>query len=141
MAEMIREFPSPISVNTSPGVTPGVIFSRPGTITTGGYLEAGTVVSSNCGFPIFGKNKIVRVRATNASNVGTNTVIRFQIRTGLATFSDLPDSDITILAGSYFAVKEMSVSLPTDPELACYLVSGSNLSNVIVNCFLYPDYS
>ena len=137
---IIEMIPPPVSENTSPGVTPGVVFSRSGTVTTGGYLQAASVISSNCGYPIFGKNKIVKIRITNASVVATDTVVRFQVRTGLATFADLTGAQITILSGFYSAVASVDIHLPEDPEISCYLVSGSNLSNPIVNCFLYPDY-
>lgn len=138
---IFQHFPASQSALTSPGVTPGVAFGRSSTVSVGGYLQAAGVVSSNCGYPIFGKNKIVRVRATNSSIVGTNTVIRFQVRTGLNTFTDLVGSDVTILAGNYSVSTQLEVSLPEDPELSCYILSGSNLSNPIVNCFLFPDYT
>jgi len=141
MSEMIREFPSPASVNTSPGVTPGFLFSKDGSCGVGTYLRIGSVITSDAGHPIIGKNKLVRIRITCASNVGSNTVVQIQKRTAVGTRSDIAGASITILAGTYSASATFDIALGTDPELCAYNKSGSSLSNPVMNVFLFPDYS
>lgn len=141
MGEMIREFPAPVSANTSPGVTPGFVFTKDGNLTVGTYLRIGTVITSDAGHPIIGKNKLVRIRVTCATNAGSNTVIQIQKRTALGTRTDVAGAAITIPAGTYQASAEYDIALGTDVELCAYNKSGSTLSNVVMNVFLYPDYT
>lgn len=138
---MFEIFPPPPSTNTSPGVTPGFLFSKDGNTTVGSYLRIGSVISSNAGQPVIGKNRLVKMRVTCQSNAGSNCTFRLRRRTGVSTFVDITGSDIVIPAGSYNASADYDLALPEDVELAAYLVSGSTLSNVVLNVFLYPDYS
>ncbi len=141
MSDMIREFPAPASANTSPGVTPGFVFTKDGNCTVGTYLRIGSVITSDAGHPIIGKNKLVRIRITAASAVGTNTVFQIQKRTAVSTRTDVAGASITILAGQYSASASFDIALGTDPELCAYNKSGSTASNVVMNVFLFPDYS
>jgi hypothetical protein len=139
--EMIREFPAPTSANTSTGVTPGFVFSKDGNTGVGTYLRIGSVVTSDSGHPIIGKNILVRMRATVKNAVATSTVIQLQQRTAVDTRSDIAGAAITIPAGQYKASVTLAVTLPEDVELCAYNKSGSTLSNVVVNVFLFPDYT
>lgn len=141
MGDLIHVKSAPVSENVSPGVTPGIMFSRSGTTPTGSYLKIGDVISGPVGQPIFGKNRVVKLRVTNGNNVVSNTVLRLQQRTGLNTVADISGAEITIPAGSYSATVSIDVALQNDPELCCYIVSGSSLQNPVVIVFLYPDYS
>lgn len=139
--KMIEIIPPPPTEDVSPGVTPGFVFSKDGTCGVGTYLRIGSVISSDSGHPIIGKNKITRIRATNVNAVASNTVIQFQERTARLTRSDIAGASITIPSGAYNASVDIDVSLPVDVELCCYNKSGATLSNVVVNVFLFPDYS
>jgi hypothetical protein len=141
MGEIIREFPAPTSANTSPGVTPGFIFSKDGSCGVGTYLRIGSVISSSSGHPIIGKNKIVKIRVSVSSEVGSNTTIQIQARTAVATRSDIAGASIVIPAGQYTATATMDVALPDNVELCAYNKSGSTVSNIVMNVFLYPDYT
>ena len=141
MGEMIREFPAPTSANTSPGVTPGFVFAKDGNCTVGTYLRIGAVITSDAGHPIIGKNKLVRIRITAASVVGTATVFQIQKRTAVSTRTDVAGASITIPAGQYSASETFDIALGTDPELCAYNKSGSTAANVVMNVFLYPDYT
>lgn len=140
---LIQKFSAPASVNTSPGVTPGFIFSKDGSCGVGTYLRIGSVVSSNSGHPIIGKNKIVKIRISAQSNVASNTTVQIQARTASTTRSDIAGATITIPAGNYTATAEFepAITLPEDVELCAYNKSGSTLSNAVMNVFLFPDYS
>jgi hypothetical protein len=139
--EMIREFPAPTSANTSPGVTPGFVFTKEGNCTVGTYLRIGSVITSDSGHPIIGKNKLVRIRVTCGANVGSNTVIQIQSRTAVGTRADIAGASITIPAGTYKASASFDIALGTDVELCAYNKSGSTLQNVVMNVFLFPDYT
>jgi len=141
MSNIVDVIPSPASENTSVGVTPGFVFSKDGTTSVGTYLRIGSVVTSDSGHPIIGKNKLVRMRATVKTQVGTATVIQLQERTGVNTRSDIVGASITIPSGQYKASADFDIVLPEDVELCAYNKSGATLSNVVVNVFLFPDYS
>ncbi len=141
MGELIKKNPPSVSANISPGVTPGFVFAKDGNCTVGSYLRIGAVITSDAGHPIIGKNKLVRIRITAASAVGSNTVVQIQRRTAVGTRSDIAGASITIPAGQYSASATFDIALGTDPELCAYNKSGSTLQNVVMNVFLFPDYS
>jgi hypothetical protein len=141
VSNIINVIPSPTSENTSTGVTPGFVFSKDGNTTIGTYLRIGSVVTSDAGHPIIGKNKLVRMRATVKTAIGTATVIQLQERTAVNTRSDIAGASITIPSGGYIASADFDIILPEDVELCAYNKSGTTLSNVVVNVFLFPDYT
>jgi hypothetical protein len=141
MGNIVNIIPSPTSENTSTGVTPGFVFSKDGNTGVGTYLRIGSVVTSDAGHPIIGKNILVRMRATVKNTIGTDTVIQLQERTAVNTRTDIAGAAITIPAGQYKASVTLDVPLPEDVELCAYNKSGATLSNVVVNVFLFPDYT
>jgi hypothetical protein len=141
MGNIVNIYPSPVTENTSTGVTPGFVFSKDGNTGVGTYLRIGSVVTSDAGHPIIGKNKLVRMRATVKNVIGTATVIQLQERTDVNTRSDIAGAAITIPSGEYKASADFDIILPEDVELCAYNKSGTTLSNVVVNVFLFPDYT
>lgn len=138
---LIQTFPPSDAINNSPGVTPGFVFSKDGSCGVGTYLRIGSVITSDSGHPIIGKNKIVKIRITAATNVANATTVQIQQRTAVGTRSDIAGALIVIPAGTYKASTNLNVSLPVDVELCAYNKSGSTLSNAVMNVFLYPDYT
>lgn len=121
------------------GVTPPFFFSKSGNASVGTYLRVGESVTSNTGMTIVGTNKIVKIVASNGSNVGSNTVVQIQKRTAVNTFVDLAGASITIPSGSYTAtISSLSITLGLNEELSAYVKSGSTLDNPIVGVYVIP---
>jgi len=122
------------------GVTPPFLFSKSGGTAVGAYLYVGQVVSSVTGQLIVGTNQMVKITASNGNTLGSNTVIQFQRRTGVSSFTDIVGASITIPSGSYSAHAELAtpVALGPDWEIACYNKSGSSLNNPIVLMYVEP---
>lgn len=140
--DLIGVFPAPASANTSPGVTPGFLFSKDGTCTVGTYLRIGAVITSDAGHPIIGTNTLVTMRVTCQSNVANATTIQLQQRTAVGTRTDIAGAAITIPAGNYTASVTFAtpIALPNNVELCAYNKAGSTLSNTVLNVFLFPSY-
>jgi hypothetical protein len=143
MGQQLHDF-FPQSKSVAPvGVTPGFIFSKDGSCGVGTYLRIGSVVTSDAGHPIIGKNRLITIRISAQSNVGSNTTVQIQKRTARTTRTDIAGASITIPSGNYTAsvTFDPPIVLPDNVELCAYNKSGSTLSNAVMNVFLYPDYT
>jgi hypothetical protein len=135
---LFDEFAAPWFAQVSPGVSPGFVFAKDGNVTVGTHLRTGDVQTSKTGQPIFGTNKLIRMRVSSAIVAVTNTVIQLRKRTAVSTFSDIAGALITLSAGNYTATAELDIVLPENVELCAYNKSGSALSNVVLVLFLMP---
>lgn len=122
----------------SPGVSPGFIFSENGAITTGKYFRVGSATSEKTGQPIFGRNKLVKLRISNSVNVGNDTVVQLQKRTGLTTFVDITGASITIPSGHYTSTAQVDIILDDNVEISAYNKSGSTIYDPVLILFLLP---
>jgi len=141
MADSLIELMAPPWYSqTSPGVTPPFLFTENGNVGINKWLRIGNVDSSLTAFPIFGRNRIVKMRAAAQGTVTTDTVIQLYDRTAITTYSLIAGATITIPAGQYEGSIQYSpsISLREDVELAAKIVSGSTLQNPVLCVFLMP---
>jgi hypothetical protein len=128
-------------IGGSEGVSATLTFTRNGGVSQGAYLNVGQTLSSFCGYIINGSNYITKISISNSTVIasGKNAIFRLQRRTGLATFVDIPGTDITIPAGGYNATVS-GILIPIGPnwEISAYRIGGDQgggVNNVIMNVF------
>ena len=133
---LIEEMAQP--PNGGSGVTPPFLFSKSGGTGVGSYFFVGNVPTNQSGQTIAGLNKIVKASVSSSGNVAANTVIQFQSRTALSTFTDIATASITIPAGTYKATAILNVNIGPDTEISAYVKSGSTVQNGIVLLYVVP---
>lgn len=128
----------PWYTQVSPGVTPGFLFSEKGNVGGNKWLSCGNVVSGNTGYPIFGKNKLVRLRVSNKSIVDSDTIIQVYDRTNINTRSVISGATVTIKNGEYQGVADLDINLRENVEMCAKIISGDTLKDPVLNVFLLP---
>lgn len=137
MGKLITISNPPWQTVTSPGVSPPFTFSRQGNTNTGAYLGTGQVGTDDTGQPIFGTNRLVRLRVSVSQTVSSDTTLQLESRAGENTRSIIQGASITIPNGQYTSIRELDVVLPDDVEL-CVRVSSGSCANPVLVAFLLP---
>jgi len=123
--------------SVSPGVSPAFTFSRQANVGTGSFLSTGQVETSETGQPIFGRNKLSRMRVAVSGAVGSPVTFSLSYRTGVNTRVFITGADITIPTGEYTSSNTYNIYLPDDVEL-CVSVSSGGCRNPVLIVFLLP---
>jgi len=121
----------------SPGVSPAFVFSYRASLSSGQFLDTGNVSTYDTGQPIFGKNKLTRLRVSVEGNVNQNTTFSLYRRTDANTKTAIAGASITIDAGHYTASASYDIDLPPDIELCASVTAGSCKAPVLA-VFLMP---
>jgi hypothetical protein len=121
----------------SPGVSPAFSFSQQANVGTGSFLSTGQVETSETGQPIFGRNKLSRMRVSVSRTELTPVTFSLSYRTGANTHVFITGADITIPAGEYTSSDTYNIDLPDDVELCVSVTSGSCRNPVLI-VFLLP---
>jgi len=121
------------------GVVPPFFFSRGGSNPVGTYLKTGDVITSETGQIIVGSNTAVKIVVSNYNLLSNTTRIQFVERTTRTTWSEITALYIDIPSGNYkYQLEGLSIALPENVELGCYIKSGSNMNDTIVGLFAIP---
>jgi hypothetical protein len=129
------------AINLTNAITSVTSFGRAGgNISVGSYLNFEGVPSNAAGSTLLSAHKVIAISVATNGPAVLNTVLQIQRRTALGILVDIAGASVTLLATEFRkTVTGLSVALSAGDELACYIKSGSSLSNPVVQVFHVPS--
>lgn len=116
-------------------VVGGVAFvmSKSGATPVSTYLRIHEVPTSQTGQILLGSPLLTGFVVSTTQVVAHDTRVQLQRRTGQATFADIPNAYVDILAGNYKGQRTgLGIQIGPDDEISAYVSSGDTLSNPVL---------